>query len=151
MTANEMLKASNDETRRLSALLMGFAGAAIAFALHEADKWPATLALALVACSVCLWSISFAAGIFWAHAANHATILNAALFEARAHSPDRIPDVDRKMSIVQRRTARRYKCQLYALGFGALIYAAGFTFHVTEQFGQASIPAEAPPIAQPGH
>lgn len=143
MNSTELIMMANVETRRLSSLLIGFAGAAIAFAFHETSSWPATSTLILVALAVVLWSISFAAGILWAHAARDATILNAAAFEAR-QNPGRMAEVETRLSKAQNQTTWRYKCQLMTLGFGAIVYAAGFVVHVYDQLDAASVHETAP-------
>ena len=132
MTGSDLRRASNDESRRLSTLLLGFAATAIAFAFHETSGWKPSVALYLVAGAVSAWAASFIFGILWAHDAQRAMLLNAAEIEI-GDQKILSEEVRPKLERAQRRTARHYMCQLSMLAFGAALYAVGFAFHVGEK------------------
>lgn len=132
MNSSELRRASNDESRRLSTLLLGFAATAIAFAFHETSEWKPSAALYVIAAAVGCWALSFISGIMWAHAAQEAMLLNAADMEI-PHGHSLRAEVDRKLLRAQRRTSRRYICQLATLGIGAALYACGFGLHVHQE------------------
>ncbi len=133
----QLREAANQESRRLSTLLLGFSATAIAFAFHETSEWNPTWALLIIAGAVAAWAMSFVSGILWAHAAQDATLMNAATMEiSKEHSL--YSEVERRLTRAQRRTARRYQTQLATLAIGAALYAAGFAVHVLEQSAAAS-------------
>lgn len=128
-TPTDLLIEINQETRRLSTLLLGFAAAALAFGIHEIADWEPAWALAPAAGAGLAWSLSFIAGINWAHWQQRAMGTNAANMLLGSADSKR-GEVIEKQKTEKARMKLWYACQLWALLAGAAFFVIAQGLHI---------------------
>lgn len=135
MVDRQLIEDLRNEVVRTHGFLMGAAGAAIAFAMHQtAGRLPsASLVPAFI--GVSLWAFSFWAGIMNSHAKQTAYKCNHYLLLEKQGGmrPDFIQMYQDDFDKSNRRSRNWYYAQLYGLLIGAVFYVGGHVWHIFEQ------------------
>jgi len=128
---------ANEESNRLSNLLLGFTVAAIAFGAHEVSQWDPSWPAAIAGLAGIVWAGSFLAGIARGHAIHDAIRLNAAINEIGPQHP-RLAEVNGMFDLASRRAGRAYFHQRWSLFAGAALFALAAGGHVYERSNPAN-------------
>lgn len=124
MAQGDLITDINLETRRVSTLFLGFAAAAVGFAVHEVSSWGPTWALIPVGLAGASWGGSFFCGIEWVHAQQGAMGANVALNRMNEAHP-KYAEAKTKWESSARSSRRLYRLQMYGLLAGAVLFAIG--------------------------
>ena len=122
--------------------LLGAAGSAIAFGLHETSTRTESLSLYIAAAAILLWCCSFASGIFRSDAHENSIQANIIINEAVKITKDPVALKPLKDRYERRANAqvRWRRFQLWLLFAGAIVYVIAQATYVQEQ---TAIKAEA--------
>jgi hypothetical protein len=120
---------ANEESNRLSNLLLGFAVAAIAFGAHEVGQWEPSKSAAMALMAGAAWAGSFLAGMARGHAIFDAIRANGAMNEGGERHPQ-FGEARDNFKKSNRRAGRAYAWQRWLLFGGATLFAVAACGHV---------------------
>ena len=133
----DLREKANDESSRLTNLLLGFSAAAIAYGAHEVSAWTMSVSAGIAALSGLAWAGSFLAGMARGHAVFDVIRYNGAMNEAGSQHP-RYVEVKELFDRANGRAKGAYFWQRWLLFSGAAIFAVAVGAHLPKSTDAAN-------------